>query len=377
MILPITFSKYVGKHFISRVAIVFFILMVTIILIDSLELVRRAYSKEVPVGIILQMTLLKMPTIIQKVVPFAILLGGILSFSKLTSSSELVVARATGISAWQFLFPAIIISFTLGIFIMTIFNPMASIMLSKFERLEAKYLKGGASTLSVSTNGLWLRQKNKFDSGKTVIHALRVSNEDMELYDVTIFMYGDNNEFLQRVDAKKAILIEADSQKDGVTEKQSFWDIRDAVLTVAGVAAAARTDYRLRTDLSRHHIQESFASPETISFWELPNFIRTLQKAGFSAIRHSLHWHNVLVTPFFLAAMVFFAAAFSLRPPRRGKTGALMAGGILAGFVIYFISDLVLALGLSGSIPVIMSAWTPAFVSILIGTVLMLHLEDG
>jgi lipopolysaccharide export system permease protein len=374
MRLPITLSTYIGKHFIGRVSVVFFIMMFTIILFDSLELIRRAYSKEVPLPVILQMTLLKMPTIIQKVVPFAILIGGILSFSKMTRTSELIVARAAGVSAWQFLAPAIIISFILGLFIMMVFNPLASTMLSKFEHIEAKYLKGGASTLSVSSNGLWLRQKNSFDSGKTVINALRVSHEDMALYDVTIFMFGDNNEFLQRVDAEKATLKE---EEDNEGNEKIYWDIKDAILTVPGMAAAARTDYRLGTELSRHHIQESFASPETMSFWELPKFISTLKEAGFSAIRHSLHWHNVLVTPFFLSAMVFFAAAFSLRPPRQGKTGALMAGGIGAGFIIYFISNLVLALGLSGSIPVIVSAWTPAFVSILIGTVLILHLEDG
>jgi lipopolysaccharide export system permease protein len=54
-----------------------------------------------------------------------------------------------------------------------------------------------------------------------------------------------------------------------------------------------------------------------------------------------------------------------------------MSGGIFSGFVIYFVSDLVAALGLSGSIPVIMAAWAPVGISILLGTVLMLHLEDG
>lgn len=377
MRIPITLSKYIGKHFIARVGIVFLVMMSTIILFDSLELIRRAYAKEVPLSIILQMALLKAPTIIQKIVPFAILLGGILSFAKMTSTSELVVARSAGISAWQFLAPALIISFCLGLFIMAVFNPLSSIMLSKFEKVEAKYLKGGLSTLSVSSNGLWLRQKNKFDSGKTVINALRVSHENMELYDVTILMFGDNNEFLHRVDAAKASLKQEELENDGEKYLQGYWDIKDAILTIPGKTAGSRTDYRLKTDLSKHHIQESFASPETMSFWELPTFISTLKEAGFSAIRHSLHWHSVLVTPFFLSAMVLFAAVFSLRPPRQGKTGALMAGGILAGFVIYFISNLVLALGQSGSIPVIVSAWTPAFVSILLGTVLMLHLEDG
>ena len=365
MKIPVTLSKYVGRQFIIGVGVVFAVLTAMILLFDTLEMVRRAYSRDVPFGIVLEMTLLKLPTIIQKVIPFAILLGGILSFSRLTRTSELIVARAAGVSAWQFLAPAVIISFILGVFITTMFNPLAATMLSRYEQVEAKYMRGSSSMLSVSSTGLWLRQKNEANAGKTVIHALRVSHQDMELFDVNIFMFGDENKFVQIIDGPAAKL------EDG------YWYISDAVLTIPGKPAAQKTDYRLKTSLSADQIKESFASPETMSFWELPGFIDTLTKAGFSAIRHQLHWHKVFVIPFFLSAMVFFAAAFSLRPPRQGKTGALMSGGILSGFLIYFLSDLVSAIGLSGSIPVAMAAWFPVGIAMLLGAILMLHLEDG
>lgn len=365
MKIPFTLSKYIAKQFVVGVTIVFGTLVALTFLFDSIEYIRSGAPKNVPIGILFEMALLKSPTVMQKIIPFAILLGGILTFSRLTRTSELIVARAAGVSAWQFLAPAVIISFALGLFIMTTFNPLSSIMTSKLDQMEGKYLNDSSSMLSLSSTGIWLRQKNKLDKGKTVIHALRLSNDDMELYDVTIFMFGENNQFIQRVDAPKAKL------------EAGYWDIRDAILTVPGKPAAGKADYKLKTDLSKNRIQESFASPETMSFWELPSFIKTLQDAGFSALRHSLHWNKILVTPFFLSAMVFFAAAFSLRPPRQGKTGALMTGGIFSGFIIYFVSDLVGALGLSGSIPVIMAAWAPVAISILLGMVLMLHLEDG
>jgi lipopolysaccharide export system permease protein len=365
VIFPFTLSKYIGKQFLTGIGIVFCVLISVIVLIDSLETIRDSLSRDVPFSILLEMVFLKLPTIIQKVLPFAILLGGILTFSRLTRTSELIVARAAGVSAWQFLMPAIIISFTIGIFVTTVFNPLGATMLSRYEKLDEKYMNGTGSMLSVSSTGLWLKQKNKLDGGKTVIHALSVSQQNMELSDVTIFMFTEKDKFIQRVDAPKVQL------EDG------YWNIKDAILTVPGKPAERSRNYKLATDLTKHHIQESFASPETLSFWELPGFIETLQEAGFSAIRHSLHWHRILVTPFFLSAMVFFAAAFSLRPPRRGKTGALMSGGILAGFLIYFLSDLISALGLSGSIPVVMAAWAPVGISILLGTILMLHLEDG
>lgn len=365
MRIPVILSKYLGKNFLLGVGIVMVVLSALIIMFDTLEMLRRSHSKEIPLTIIIQMVLLKLPTMLQEIMPFAVLLGGILSFARMTKTSELVVARAAGVSAWQFLAPALIISFTVGAFITTVFNPLSATMLSKYEQVEAKYLHGSTSMLSVSSTGLWLRQTNDKDGSKTVIHALRVSSSNMEIFDVTVYMFNKNGRFAQRIDAPSAKL------------HQGYWYIKDGTLTKPDDLKGKKSSYKIETNLSIHQIQESFASPETLSFWALPGFIKTLQEAGFSALRHSLYWHRVLVTPFLLSAMVLFAAAFSLRPPRQGRTGALIAGGIFTGFIIRFFSDLISAVGLSGSIPIILAAWAPVGISLLIGAVLILHLEDG
>ena len=114
-----------------------------------------------------------------------------------------------------------------------------------------------------------------------------------------------------------------------------------------------------------------------MSFWVLPRFIETLENAGFSALKHRIHWHSLLAGPLMFCAMVLIAATFSLRLTRRGGTGLLVAGGLLAGFLLYFLTDVVLALGLSGSIPPILAAWTPASVTALLGLAMLFHLEDG
>ncbi|MCW8971457.1 MAG: LptF/LptG family permease, partial [Rhodospirillales bacterium] len=130
-------------------------------------------------------------------------------------------------------------------------------------------------------------------------------------------------------------------------------------------------------DLTINRIQDSFSPPETMSFWDLPAFIDTLENAGFSAIRHRLHLHSLLATPLLLCAMVLIAATFTLRQSRKGGTVYVVSGGVLTGFLLYFFSDVVFALGLSDSIPVVLAAWTPSGVSMLLGLAMLLHLEDG
>jgi len=129
--------------------------------------------------------------------------------------------------------------------------------------------------------------------------------------------------------------------------------------------------------LTLNKILDSFASPQTLSFWELPDFIDTLESAGFSGQRHKLYWHSLLASPLLLAAMILIAAIFTLRTTGRSGAAASIAGAAISGFVLYFLSDLVYALGQSASIPTLLAAWTPAGVSTMLGVAVLFHIEDG
>ena len=114
-----------------------------------------------------------------------------------------------------------------------------------------------------------------------------------------------------------------------------------------------------------------------MSFWQLPGFINLLEKSGFSAQRHRLYFDALLARPILFTAIVVIAAVFSLRMQRGGGVGVMIGAGIASGFALYFLSDVVLALGLAAAIPVALAAWIPAGVSWLIGASLVFHLEDG
>ena len=105
-----TFSLYLGRQFLMGIGFVLVILMALIFLIDVVELLRRASGRGVAsFGLVLGMAVLNLPALTQKVLPVATLFGAIVTFSRLTRSHELIVARAAGVSVWQFLTPALVI----------------------------------------------------------------------------------------------------------------------------------------------------------------------------------------------------------------------------------------------------------------------------
>ncbi len=361
-----TLSVYIGRHFLLSFTLLFSLFLLLIVLIDAVELLRRAAARpDVTFGMVSEMAFLKLPFMAQKAFPFAVLFGGMAAFWRLTRSHELVITRAAGVSAWQFLFPVIALAFVLGVVQIAVVNPLASTTLTRYERLEATLLKGQRSFLALSSNGLWLRQSN--NQGQSVVHADNVlqHGKNVELRGVVVFNYEGADRFRDRIDAEYARL------EDG------FWHMSKAWVHTPEKMPRFERDYWLATDLTLAKIQDSFAPPETMSFWDLPGFIGTLEKAGFSALRHRLYWHSLLAAPLLMCAMVLIAAAFTLRHSRRGGTTFIVTSGVLTGFVLYFFSDIVFALGLSDSIPVTLAAWTPSGVATLLGLATLLHLEDG
>lgn len=368
MILPWTLSRYIGRHFLWSILLALLGLVAVTLLVDLVELARRAAGRDhVPFRALLEMALLKMPSQAGRLIVFAALIGGMAALARLTRTHELVVVRAAGVSVWQFLLPGCVVSAALGLLFMSVVNPVASAMLLRFEQLEAKYLTGKSSLLSLSSSGLWLRQVEESEGSVSehIIYALRLSQADMSFSQVVVYAFDRQGRFAERLDAGRAVL------EPGLLR---FFDV---VRSAPGRPPERKAEHQLPTRLQMNQIQDSFASPETMSFWHLPGFIAMLEQAGFSALRHRLHWHSLLASPLLLCGMVLLAAVFSLRLPRRGGIGLLIVTGIVSGFAVHFLTDITHAFGAAGTLPVALASWTPAVALLAAGAAMLLHLEDG
>jgi len=358
-----TLYRYLAIQFLIGVAIVYGAFLMLAFSMDIVDLINRTAGRNITTGIIIGMALLQLPDLGQKLLPFAVLLGGVFAFARLSRNQELVATRAAGLSAWDFLMPPLAVAIALGIFEVMVFTPVSARLLAQFAALEAKYIRGEESQLAVSINGLWLRQGD--EQHQSVIHALRVADQGVRLEDVDVFLYGASDHFLGRITARSATL------------GPNVWTLRNANVSSLDGRVLHHDSYPLPTTMTPTQIQESFASPDTLSFWELPGFIRAAQDAGFAATRYELYFFTLLALPALFAAMVFMAASFSLRLQRGGGMARMILVSALSGFGIYFFSDLTRALGQSGILPVLIAASAPALASILIGMTLVFHQEDG
>ena len=356
-----TLFLYLARVFFMNTLLFIMGLAAIIYLFDTLELLRRASKyADVSLGTVLYMGAFKLPEVTQLLMPFAVFYSAILTYWQLTRRSELAVARASGFSVWQFSLPIIGVAIIIGSVQIMAINPLGALALKRFEVMERQYLERQSSQIAFFKDGLWLRQSH--EEGYVIIHAPDITQPDWVMKNPTVLFFNDDDRLTERLDSKSGHL------------KPGYWTFEELINNQEPDKGNA---YVLPTTLTQQDLEDSFLSPESLSFWTLPSHIRTLENAGFNALKLKVYFQSLLSQPLFYAALILLAATVSMRPPRlRGGAGLIMIG-TMGGFILFFFINFLQALGISGQIPIILAAWAPVFITAMIGGSILLILEDG
>jgi lipopolysaccharide export system permease protein len=360
-----TLSRYFGLYFLRALIGVFLGVIVLVALIDYIELLRHsANERNVSAWLVARTSLYRVPQLTERIMPFAVLIGAMVSYLSLSRRNELVIARSAGISAWQFVAPALAVSIAFGIAATTVYNPLAALLNERSKRLEVQIFGDkGQSSLQSSGNGFWLRQKSS--DGQSIIRALTSSEQGLQLAGVTAFTFGTDGNYQERIEAKTASLA------DG------YWLLQGARVYGGDAPPVERSTYELKTNLTSAQVRESFATPESVPFWELPAYIDSAERAGLGAAAYRLQYQRLIARPFLLAAMVLLASAVSLRFFRFGGVQKMVMSGVLAGFLLYVLSKVTEDLSKAELMSASAAAWLPVAIGMGTGFVVLLFQEDG
>lgn len=357
-----TLSRYFGLRFLSAVMLVFVGIFGLVALIDYIEMMRRASDiPNVSAILVAKTSLYRVPQVTERIMPFCILIGAMSCYLNLSRRLELVVARAAGISAWQFVAPALMVAFMFGVVATTIYNPISALLQERSKRYEAELF--GHDSSPQSGGPFWVSQRS--DDGQAIINAKSSRDQGVALNGVTVFTFDNEGRFLRRIEARAAVL------------DPGQWRLQEARVYVLGVLPVDQPEYRLKTNLTPEQVRESFATPETVPFWELPLYIKIAEHAGLVAAGYRYQFQKLLAQPFLMTAMVFLAAAVSLRFFRFGGVQKMVLSGVAAGFLLYVLSKVTEDLSKAELMHPVAAAWLPVLVGGLTGFIALLFQEDG
>ena len=307
-------------------------------------------------------TALRIPMILMQTVPFVALFAGMAALISLNRRYELVVTRAAGISAWQFILPFVLGAVLIGILSVTVLNPIAAWGQNKSLAMEAglRNEAGGGRQQQIIP---WMRQSS--GGQDTIIGAKSFEDNGTMLLDVVLIDLDKDGNIVSRKDAKSAKL------EDG------YWLLNGVSETRAGHVPVRQESMQISTNLRREFVQERMTQTETVAFFDLSHKIEVAKSFGLSSKALETQYHFLLSTPLLLVAMTLIAATVSLKFSRFAQSRSVILGGIVSGFVLYVVTVLVRAFGSGGVVPPTVAVWVPVIVALALGATILLHQEDG
>ncbi len=370
-------SAYVARRFLRLLLMIAAIFAAILFLIDIVEQIRRFSDEDIGLSGAAGLSALNITGSFYSILPLVTVLAGIALFLNLSRSSELVAIRASGRSGLRVLAAPAVTAALTGAICVAVLNPVVAATAKRYDAAVARIESDGGQAVSLSEDAVWLRQalptqdaNGAETSGQVVIRASRASPDATTLYDATFMVFAPDQGPTRRIDAAEARLARGAWQLTRVKE----WPLNET-----NPEAMARSTDRLDlpTDLTAARIRDSFGRPEAIPIWQLPAFIKGLERAGFSAQRHKVWFQMELALPLLMAAMVAIAAVFAMRHMRGRKMGMLVLGAFGCGISLFFLRNLAQVLGDNGGIPPAMAGWTPPIVALLFALGALLRLEDG
>jgi lipopolysaccharide export system permease protein len=360
----VTLWGYLTRRYLLTLGQVLLAIMVVVFLVDFTEYARRAGGIEGYTTLNgLYFSAMRLPFIVMLVWPMVALFASMAVLYGLNRRSELVIARASGLSAWQFLAPICIASFLVGVFAVSVINPISAYCLEQVKVLEATFRGYDPSSTNAAPERPWLSQTT--DEGVTIIGASQTANRGMLVGDAVFLRFDNEGTLFVRYDARSATL------SDGA------WHLENVRRTSVDQQSEFIDAVEIKSGLRPEYVEERFADHLTIPVYELPRKIAVAHALGIPANRFAMHFHSLIALPALMVAMTLIAATVTLRYSRMGQLTSMILGGILAGFLLYVALVVFTAFGNVGFVAPVLAAWVPVIVALFFGVTFLLYTEDG
>jgi lipopolysaccharide export system permease protein len=362
-----TLSIYMAKTFLIRSAAV---LTALVLILQTLDLLGEsgdilAYPGNGDAQL-WQYVGLRLPQLIAFFLPFAVLLGTLITLVALNQNSEVIAMKAGGVSAHQILAPLVVASIGIAALAFT-FNERivtrASATLDAWQDVNYGPLPKGRAT---PTN-IWVRD------GTDVIHADVVQGRGTaaRLRGVTVYV-RQGGELRRIVKAGAAAPLPAPGGQ-GIagwrTTAANVFDVPSGTLS-----RLPSYDFGARATPEQFTLADVTADEHGLA--DLGEAITNLRAAGRPTGPLETGWWHKLSGPLASILMPILAGVAAFGLARSGALFVRAVIGMMLGFAYFVTDNFAVAMGNLGAYPPFLAAWAPFFLFLLIGETVLIRTEE-
>ncbi len=355
-----TYQIYLGKIFLTTLLKTFFIFFSLAFILNIFEEVNFFKEFEISITLPIFLTLLNIPSIIFEIFPFIFLITSQFAFIKLIEQNEIIVLKNVGLDNLKIIKILSILSFCLGIFIITIYYSLASNLKFSYLNLKNTYAKDNKYLAVITENGIWI--KDQVDGFVNIINANKL--EDKILYNVDIIQFDKDFNFKSNIVTDK-VLIQSKS-----------WLISEAIISDDKGKLKKINNYILKTNLNYNDINSLYSNLSSLNIFELNNLRKKYDSINYSSTEVNSAIQKLISFPFYLMIMTILASIIMINIKYNKSKIFHLIFGVLISVIIYYLSFFFEELGKNERLPLSLSIWMPLIIIFLISSINLIKINE-
>ena len=342
MILKV-YQNYISKQFLLTFVKTVLIFVTLAFILNIFEEINFFKDLDVSMGIPIFLTFLNIPSIIFEIFPFIFLISTQFFFIKLIEQNENISFKNFGLSNSRIIKLLALLSFLVGIIIVTIFYNLSSNLKHSYLDIKNSYAKDNKYLAVITENGIWI--KDAKDGLTSIINA-----EDLKghfLNNVDIVQFDEDFNFIQNVSAEK------------INIKNKTWMAKKVLINNEQKSNQRVNDYQLNTNIDFQDINSLFSNLTSLSIFELNELKNKYKNINYSSIEVDSALQKIISFPFYLMLMTILSSTIMMNIKQNRTKIFHLIFGILISVIIYYLSFFFEELGKNEQVPVMVSIWIP------------------
>ena len=302
---------------------------------------------------------LRVPMLISRFLPFAVLLGTLIAFVGLNQHSEVVAMKAAGLSAHQILAPLVVASIGIAA-LLFVFNEGVVVnstrTVTTWSDNDYKPIPPSSGILG----NVWVM------NGDDLIRAGTVGGQPFSANRVVI--YDRSGGVLQReIDAARAV----------PRPEHGDWLLQDVRIYDAGMNIERQlASMTAMEGVTPDQLTLAKVDPTELDYWTLKQRIAELEAAGRPVDEARAGLAHKISGPLSTLLMPLLAAIAAFGLARSGQVMMRAVIGMALGFAYFVVDNFSLAMGNAGTYPPMVAAWAPFVLFLLIGETVLIRTEE-
>ena len=334
------------------------------------ELVRQIAEFNLPVLIAIQVLLQRLPSFLVLSFPMATLFATLLAYGRLSTNSELTALRSVGVSATRMIIPALVLALVMSS-LTFLFNDVLVPRSNRAAEVTLRRALGKAISTEKGDNIIYPRfgrvEEPDGSSSKGLLQLFYANKfRDGIMTRVTLLDFS-------RAGFTQMLLAES-AQWNKQEAKWEFLNGQILTLTPSGSTTSADFDrYLYPFSAAPIRIAKLPKDANNMTVAEALQAEQLLQSAGDLKGARKLQVRIQEKFTFPMACLVFGLIGSSLgaKPNNRTSRGQGFALSIVMILVYYLLAFSFSALGVKGTLPAVLAAWSPVLISLAGGGFLL------